>query len=189
MLFLVPSIALLGQTLREWTSDAEHPIRPICVCSDSRISKKYSKNDDIDVFKTIDLALPATTDSKEVARQLRLNLSRKEKGMTVVFSTYQSIEVVIHAQQHLQSGADDGYGRFDLVICDEAHRTTGVTLKGEESSAFTKVHDEELLDERAAGLAERVADDVDRRLPLGLLLLVERDVPGRNRRNPGAVQI
>ena len=146
VLFLVPSIALLGQTLREWTSDAQHPIRPICVCSDSRITKKYSKNDDLDVFKTIDLALPATTNTSEVARQMRYELQRKDEGMTVVFSTYQSIEVVIEAQKKLQEGREEGFGRFDLVICDEAHRTTGVTVKGEESSTFTKVHDEELLD-------------------------------------------
>lgn len=146
VLFLVPSIALLGQTLREWTSDATHPIRPICVCSDSRITKKYSKNDDLDVFKTIDLALPATTDTTEVARQMRYELQREGEGMTVVFSTYQSIEVVIEAQKKLQSGREDGFGQFDLVICDEAHRTTGVTVKGEESSTFTKVHDEKLLD-------------------------------------------
>lgn len=30
VLFLVPSIALLGQTLRAWSADALHPIHPIC---------------------------------------------------------------------------------------------------------------------------------------------------------------
>ena len=148
ILFLVPSIALLGQTLQEWTSDAEHDIRAICVCSDARITKKYSKNDDLDVFRTHDLALPATTDTKEVAKQIQAGLNRKKKkgkGMTVVFSTYQSIEVVIEAQKELMKMSDSSVGEFDLVICDEAHRTTGVTIKGEENSSFTMVHRDDRL--------------------------------------------
>ena len=43
VLFLVPSIALLGQTLREWTADAEEPINAICICSDPEISRKKAK--------------------------------------------------------------------------------------------------------------------------------------------------
>jgi len=56
----------------------------------------------------------------------------------VVFSTYQSIQVVADAQQR-------GFGAFDLIICDEAHRTTGLTLPGENPSEFVKVHDNHLV--------------------------------------------
>nr|WP_288893790.1 type ISP restriction/modification enzyme [uncultured Alistipes sp.] len=69
----------------------------------------------------------------------------KQQGMTVVFSTYQSIEVVSKAQHKLLEETDDEYGKFDLIICDEAHRTTGVTLKDENESAFVKVHDNDFL--------------------------------------------
>ena len=41
--------------------------------------------------------------------------------MTVVFCTYQSLRLVAQAQ-------DEGAPPFDLVLCDEAHRTTGVNL-------------------------------------------------------------
>ena len=58
--------------------------------------------------------------------------------MTVVFATYQSIDVVAEAQRL-------GVGGFDLVICDEAHRTTGVTLAGQDESHFVKVHDGDYL--------------------------------------------
>ena len=58
--------------------------------------------------------------------------------MTVVFSTYQSIDVIAKAQKAL---IKNGFKEFDLIICDEAHRTTGVTLSGEDESDFTKVHD------------------------------------------------
>ncbi|GHU35954.1 hypothetical protein FACS1894172_18350 [Spirochaetia bacterium] len=34
---------------------------------------------------------------------------------------------------------------FDLIICDEAHRTTGLTLANDEESAFVKVHDSNFI--------------------------------------------
>ena len=36
-------------------------------------------------------------------------------------------------------------GVFDLIICDEAHRTTGVTLSDEDESAFVRVHDNDFI--------------------------------------------
>ena len=60
--------------------------------------------------------------------------------MTVVFSTYHSIDVIGQVQKELVS-SKNGVGEFDLIICDEAHRTTGVTLTGDDESAFVKVHD------------------------------------------------
>ena len=40
VLFLVPSIALLGQTLREWSAHAEHSINAIAICSDPKVSQQ-----------------------------------------------------------------------------------------------------------------------------------------------------
>ncbi len=166
ILFLVPSIALLGQTLREWSSDADEPIHAICICSDPEISKKKTKNEDKDNFSVMDLALPASTNVKEIIRQFEQIRSNGNSGMTVVFSTYQSIEVIANVQKKLTpppapprngegsssvtppalSGkGTGGLGEFDLIICDEAHRTTGVTLSGEDESAFTKVHDNHFI--------------------------------------------
>ncbi len=54
--------------------------------------------------------------------------------MTVVFATYQSIDVVAQAQS--QGQLPD----FGLIVCDEAHRTTGTTLAGEDESAFVRIH-------------------------------------------------
>lgn len=142
VLFLVPSIALLGQTLREWSSDANEPINAICICSDPEISKKKTKNDDSDGFSVVDLALPASTNTKDILHQFQRIKSNGNSGMTVVFSTYQSIEVIANAQKEL---IKNGFGEFDLIICDEAHRTTGVSLAGEDESAFTKVHDNNFI--------------------------------------------
>lgn len=144
VLFLVPSIALLGQTLRSWCQQAAQPINAVCICSDAQVSKAEEKNDD-NTVSTVDLALPASTDTDSIVKQLDY-LNRIEKsGMTVVFSTYQSIDVISKAQKQLLSRTDGTYGIFDLIICDEAHRTTGVTLKDAKESAFVRVHDNEYI--------------------------------------------
>jgi len=150
ILFLVPSISLLGQTLREWSADAKEPINAICICSDPEVSRKRSRNEDFDSFSTVDLALPASTDVRSIVNQFKLIKSTGKAGMTVVFSTYQSIEVISRAQHELLNSANstDHFGIFDLIICDEAHRTTGVTLSQEDSSAFIKVHDNSFIQAR-----------------------------------------
>lgn len=144
VLFLVPSIALLGQTLREWTADADDRIFPICICSDAGITKTRGKNDDNDLTSVVDLALPASTNVDNIIKQFRFAKLKEAKGMTVVFSTYQSIEVIAKAQQRMMEEEDD-FGVFDLIICDEAHRTTGTALTVEDSSAFIKVHDNDFI--------------------------------------------
>lgn len=139
ILFLVPSIALLGQTLREWTAEASEPIKAVCICSDAEVTKvKHQKDDDTDGFTVEDLALPASTNVPNIVQQLKYCT-----GMTVVFSTYQSIDVISKTQKQLGNDFI-----FDLIICDEAHRTTGVTLAGAEESAFVKVHNNDFLKAR-----------------------------------------
>lgn len=139
VLFMVPSIALLGQTLRSWSQQATVPINAVCICSDAMVSKQEEKNDE-NIVSTIDLALPASTDIKNIADQLEAIHRAHREGMTVVFSTYQSIEVISKAQKEVLHRTNDTFGVFDLIICDEAHRTTGVTLKDEKESTFVKVH-------------------------------------------------
>ena len=149
VLFLVPSIALLGQTLREWMAETEHKINPICICSDASVTKAKNDNDDTQTG-IVDLAMPASTNVESIVHQfetLRLaqqNMSDNDKGMTVVFSTYQSIDVISDAQKHLNRRYPGEYD-FDLIICDEAHRTTGVTLKGKDDANFVKVHQDKYI--------------------------------------------
>ena len=142
VLFLVPSIALLGQTLREWKSDTETHIHAICICSDPEISKRIGKNEDTETDRLDELAYPASTDVEQVLEQFNRIKARNQEGMTVVFSTYQSIDVISKSQKKLM---ENGFPEFDLIICDEAHRTTGVTLAGRDESAFTKVHNNEFI--------------------------------------------
>ena len=129
VVFFVPSIALLSQTLREWTAEAKRKLYHIAVCSDAKASR--TEAEDISVQE---LSFPATTDVAMLIKQVEaIHNHTAQNILTVIFSTYQSIEVLIQAQAQ-------GLPEFDLVVCDEAHRTTGVTLAGDEASHFVKVH-------------------------------------------------
>lgn len=139
VLFLVPSISLLGQTLNAWHTDATKPIKAICICSDSKASRKIKKDFDDTTDSVVDLAVPASTNPKQIASQLKQY--RNHDGLTVVFSTYQSIEAVYAAQVETLKETSNQYGVFDLIVCDEAHRTTGVKLSDKDESSFTKIHD------------------------------------------------
>ncbi len=130
VLFLVPSIALINQTLHEWTVECELPLRSFAVCSDKKVGRH---SEDITAH---DLAIPATTDADQLVAEFAS--VPVDGGLTVVFSTYQSIDVISEAQQQ-------GVPSFDLIVCDEAHRTTGVTLADSDESHFVKVHDNDFL--------------------------------------------
>jgi predicted helicase len=136
VLFLVPSISLLSQSLREWCVESQIPLVPLAVCSDRKVTAR-SKNIDEDI-SAVDLALPATTNIATLESRLAQAVGETGK-LPVVFATYQSIDVVAQAQR----GAD--LPPFDLIVCDEAHRTTGVTLSDEDESTFVRVHDPEYI--------------------------------------------
>ena len=130
VLFAAPSISLVAQALREWNADARTPIRAFAVCSDPKVGRG-----DSDGARVYDLPIPATTDP---ARLAEATAAGAPDRLTVVFTTYQSMSVIRDAQAA-------GMPEFDLVVCDEAHRTTGATLSGEERSNFLLVHDTEAI--------------------------------------------
>lgn len=129
VLFMVPSLALMSQTVREWKNDCQADFTAFSACSDTKVGRSVDADSlDLNVHE---LAFPATTDPERLARQV--NDASRDK-LTVVFSTYHSIDVLTRAQKQF------GLPEFDLVICDEAHRTTGVTLKDEDDSNFVRIH-------------------------------------------------
>ncbi len=136
VLFLVPSLSLMSQSVREWTIDSKIPLRSFAVCSDVQVGRRRKDTDDIAEIDVHDLDYPATTNAAKLAQ--KVNVSAPDR-MTVVFATYQSIQVLAEAQ------AKHGMPEFDLIICDEAHRTTGATFPGEDQSNFVKVHDQSFL--------------------------------------------
>lgn len=139
VLYLVPSIQLLSQSLRGWTSDSKYrqDMDTFAVCSDRKVTKRVKGADEFEDIAAADLGYPATTDyNKLIERQNDIDSSEHQSKFLVVFSTYQSIDVIIDAQKH-------GFYEFDLVVCDEAHRTTGATDAGKDASAFVKVHSDD----------------------------------------------
>ncbi|HCG6790690.1 TPA: DEAD/DEAH box helicase [Vibrio parahaemolyticus] len=137
VLFLVPSLSLLSQTLTEWTHHSQTPLHSFAVCSDSEVGKKRKKDDDIVQTFTHELRYPATTNAKQLAKEFEK--MHDDTHMSVVFSTYHSVEVIGNAQNEFS------LSEFDLIICDEAHRTTGATFADSDESAFVKVHDKDFI--------------------------------------------
>lgn len=136
VLFLVPSLALLSQSLTEWTQESAIPLHSFAVCSDGDVGKKRTKEDDVVQTFMHELRYPATTSPQRLATEM--GKRHDAAHMSVVFSTYHSIDVINQAQKA-------GLTEFDLVICDEAHRTTGATFDGEEESNFVRVHDADFI--------------------------------------------
>jgi superfamily II DNA or RNA helicase len=124
-LVLLPSLSLLSQTLREWTSAASQPFDILCVCSDETVGKR---GEDEIIHSVAELAFPVTSDIVDIQRFLN------GEGDKVIFSTYHSSPLVADAQ------ADQLIAPFDLVIADEAHRCTGKV-----SSAFATVLDNDRI--------------------------------------------
>ena len=133
VLYMVPSLALMSQTVREWKNDAKDDFTAFSACSDDKVGKKKASDDQIEVNLN-DLAFPATTDARKLSEQIK---HADKSKMTVVFSTYHSIDVISKSQ------CDYELADFDLIICDEAHRTTGATLVGDDESNFVKIHSNE----------------------------------------------
>ncbi|MBG7956647.1 DEAD/DEAH box helicase [Enterococcus faecium] len=131
VLYLVPSIQLLTQTLRGWNNDTELKITSMAVTSDRDASRGEDGTEDI---KASDIGYPATTSKEKLLKNWEdVKKTQQTADMVVVFSTYQSIDVIGGAQK-------DGFPEFDLIISDEAHRTTGAHESSKEASIFSRVH-------------------------------------------------
>jgi predicted helicase len=111
-LFLAPTLMLIRQTLDSWVSQRTQDFRYICVCSDESVATNILKDYPDIGLDAIDV--PVTTDPDLLSEQL----SKSETDL-VVFSTYQSLDVIRKATEHTDFS-------FDLTFCDEAHRTAGV---------------------------------------------------------------
>lgn len=131
VLYLVPSIQLLSQTLFSWNSDVSPDLRmdSFSVVSDSKATKQKTGDDDLSAK---DIGFPATTNIDQFMENYHALKDGDGKQIRVVFSTYQSIDVIGQAQ-------NQGFPEFDLIISDEAHRTTGAAQMGD-PTVFTKVH-------------------------------------------------
>lgn len=132
ILFLAPSISLVSQNIKEWLSESSVEIGCIPVCSDSSVGKK--EEDSIDDSLS-EFQYTASTNVDDFAARYK---SMPNNIMKVVFSTYQSIDVIYEGQKQCNF-------EFDLIICDEAHRTTGAKISDKDESHFTKIHNNNFI--------------------------------------------
>ncbi|OGL42749.1 MAG: hypothetical protein A2W05_02625 [Candidatus Schekmanbacteria bacterium RBG_16_38_10] len=111
ILILIPSLALLSQTLREWAFNTSlTPFRYLCLCSDTTVDL----GNDSPIEHLYEMNIPVTTDTETVSEFLKKNPS----SPSILFTTYQSSKVLSTAA--IKTGTT-----FDIAIFDEAHRTTG----------------------------------------------------------------
>ncbi len=114
VLVLLPSLSLVQQTVREWTrhTNLGSRFRFICVCSDDTVAGK--RDSDALELDTTDLGFRVDTEPATVNRFLSVS----DGAVRVVFSTYQSSDIV--------SAGTKGLDPFDIAVFDEAHKTTGL---------------------------------------------------------------
>ena len=147
VLYLVPSIALMGQTMREWSKHRQLEHVYLGVCSD-KTTGRSAKNRSRDGNPSRDLAelsYPVSTNREQIAEALK-RTGAKSRPMRVIFSTYQSLPTLADVLAEVDpAGVWGRKNGFDIVICDEAHRTTGVETSRSDQSAFRLVHDQQKI--------------------------------------------
>lgn len=129
VLYATPSIALTGQSRQAWLREAKRQIRTVVVCSQADAGESNSGY-------VGEIESPATTDPATIAhlvKKARESLENVQQGLTVIFTTYQSMLKIVQAQREY------GLPSIDFAVADEAHRTAGVVIK-EESKAFQAIH-------------------------------------------------
>lgn len=100
VLYLVPSIQLLTQTLRGWNNDTDMTMSSMAVTSDRNASRGSIKQDESNItVKASDIGFPATTSSKKLVENYVELMKYQKRELLVVFSTYQSIDVLGEAQK------------------------------------------------------------------------------------------
>ena len=124
-LVLVPSLALLRQIKASWNEAYNTKFIRLNVCSEKDIDSDI--DNDIAITHTYEIIGNVTSDKIDVANFLQ------RPDNKVVFSTYQSLQVVVDALQLIPDF------HFDLIIADEAHKTAGF----EDQNKFTLVHNKD----------------------------------------------
>ncbi len=122
ILFVAPSLALIKQTLTAWSDQSKRPFRYLCVCSDKTVANDIEQRftDDLGDLTQSDVDFTVTTSLEEISDFLNVNF--QERYVSIVFSTYQSLNFVGDASKMVSEF------EFDLAVFDEAHRTAGLKV-------------------------------------------------------------
>ena len=131
ILVCVPSLALIKQLKDEWITNIDEAVSIYFICSNSDIDKNH---DEIAIDIT-ELGKNVSTDPIDI----KIYLKQHKPSLRIIFCTYQSVTVLIEAIKEMPDF------KFDLIICDEAHRTVGVFSKSPKTTGFSLVHNDTLL--------------------------------------------
>lgn len=115
-LVMVPSLALMRQTLGEWSHNSKERFDYLCVASDKTISEVLREDDDISGSWELDV--PVTTNPKDVIKFIK----KETKRSIIIFATYQSGDVIVSALKNESFS-------FDFAVYDEAHKTATIGEK------------------------------------------------------------
>ena len=144
ILFLVPTLDLMRQSIEVARNDVDFDFEGFAVCSDTSVIKRTAKKNDEIMLSNADLPINKVFSSVEQINDYYKKIIPPPPILSqriIVFSTYQSVDKIIKAQKI-------GFGIFDLVIYDEAHRTVKF-IDGQENNKreqnFVVVHDNEQL--------------------------------------------
>ena len=139
ILFLVPTLDLMRQSIEVARNDVDFDFGGFAVCSDTSVVKRTAKKNDEIMLSDADLPINRVFSSVEQIKNYYKKITPPPilSQRIIVFSTYQSVDKIIKAQEN-------GFGIFDLVICDEAHRTVKFINSKENDKReqnFVVVHD------------------------------------------------
>ena len=136
LLFAMPSLSLVNQTMSEWYSNSDKTLnwKAMVVCSDKTIGKDYDTWQNEPEY----LLIKPTTDPLTIAKQWKQIHEQQQR--LVIFSTYHSLKQIQLAQQQ-----DPTNCVLDLIIADEAHNTAGVKAK---KSIFAIIHDDKNINSK-----------------------------------------
>jgi len=108
---LVPSLALLRQMKNEWAKHKKTKYKYLCVCSEKDIDRDAQLTE----FSLAEIGGNVSLNPAVIVNFLKNNNAKSK----IIFSTYQSLQEVEKATNLIPNF------KFDLAICDEAHKTAG----------------------------------------------------------------
>lgn len=115
------------------------------VCSDTKVGTNVGNDLGSEDISQKDVYIPVISNPQALAMQVIYHLDKNHK--VIIFSTYQSIDIVIKAQKIFKYP-------FSILINDEAHRTAGYEKFLDQAqsqkvqSVWQKTHDDSLLKAR-----------------------------------------
>ncbi len=139
ILFLVPSLDLMRQSIMFARLDADFDFNGFAVCS-AKDAVRRNKNDNPFVS---DAEMPigrVITTPEEIKNEYHKLKTLDDSKRIIIFGTYQSLDKVMKAQK--SEVLKNNLPSFNLIICDEAHKTA--KIKNNESK-FSSIHDNEKI--------------------------------------------